>query len=208
MEATEVAQAPAKAPSIFRPILRFGLHLLAVYAIVNITTLRLAGFVHWRLLPLIQDHSPTISSLQFTFSHLFLFSFYPAATIAFLYAHWYRHKVACFVWLVPIAILAYKFVEFQPTTSVLATNSGQFAAAFHHYVSGDFMISEFHSFRDLFQEVASNSDVARGLDQLRYTAPLYAAVGYSTGTLIGLKLPSEKLHSALESMRPNTLSRR
>lgn len=207
METAEIAQAPAIAPSFLRQILRFGLHLVAVYAIVNITALSLAGFVHGRLLPLLQQHPPSVGSLQFAFSHLFIFSFYPAAAIAFLYAHWYGHRVACFVWLVPLAVLIYKFVVFHSNLSVLSGSSSQFAAAFHHYVSGDFLISELHSYRELFQEMG-NPDMSRGIDQVYFSAPLYAAIGYSTGTLIGLKVPSAKLHSALELMKPNMLSER
>ncbi len=193
-------------PSILRQIVRFGLHLLAVYAIVNITTMWLAGFVHGRFLPLLQQHPPTVSSFQFAFSHLLAFSFYPAAALAFLYAHWYRHKVACFVWLVPLAVLAYKFIDFHSNASVLSAGNSQFAAAFHHYISGNFMISEFHSYGELFQMAASNPDMSRGMDQYHYTAPLYAAIGYSVGTLIGINMPTPKLHATLDLMKPSRSS--
>jgi len=192
--------AAGQKPSVARQSVRFGLHLLAVYAIVKIVTMWLAGFVHGWLLPVFQQHPPSISGFQFAFTHLFTFSFFPAAALAFLYAHWFRHKVACFVWIVPLAILAYKFVGFHSGASVLSASHDQFAAAFHHYFYGNFVIAEFHSYRELFEMAAANPGMTRGMDQYCYTAPLYAAIGYSIGTLVGIKVPTPKLHSTLELM--------
>jgi hypothetical protein len=196
------ANTPSPKASTFRQAVRFGLHLLALYAIVNITTMWLAGFTHGKLLPLIQQHPPTVSSFQFALSHLFIFSFWPAVVVAFVYAHWYRHKVAYFVWVVPLVVLAYKFLVFPAHTSVLSGIGGQFSAAFHYYISGNFVIAEFYSYRELFDMAATNLDMTRGMDQYRFTAPLYAGIGYGLGTLLGMKLRSQKLDSILHSMKP------
>jgi hypothetical protein len=198
--------APGRKPTVARHVARFGIHLVAVYAIVKIITTWLAGFVHGWLLPVLQQHPPSVSGFQFAFTHLLAFSSFPAFLLAFLYAHWYRHNVACFVWIVPLAIIAYKIISFHSGASVLSANDDQFAAAFRHYFSGNFAISEFHSYRELFQMAASNPDMTRGIDQYRYTAPLYAAIGYSIGTLVGIKVPTPKLHSALEFMKPSMSS--
>src|SRR5262245_48447606 len=101
----ETVSFVSPSPSILRHAVRFALHLLAVYAIVHFTAMLFAGFAHGRLLPLIQHHPPTVSAFQFAFSHLFVFSFYPAIVAGFIYAHWYHHKVAYVVWLVPLVIL-------------------------------------------------------------------------------------------------------
>jgi hypothetical protein len=199
--ANEVAPV-APSPSTLRQTIRYGLHVAAVYAIVNLTTMWLAGFVHGRLLPLVQQHPPTVSSLQFAFSHLFIFSFYPAVAVSFVYAHWFRHKVAYFVWAVPLVILAYKFAMFPSGASVLDGGS-HFAAAFHQYFAGDFLIAEFRSYKEMFQMVASNADMPRGMAQYQYTAPFYAGIGYSIGALFGINLLTPKLHSALESVKPS-----
>jgi hypothetical protein len=126
-------------------------------------------------------------SCQFLFSHLFMFSFLPSLAVALVYAHWFRHKVALFVWLIPLAVLAFKFASF-PAGSVLDEGK-QFGQAFHYYFGGDFFIPEFHNYEELFSLVASSSDAWRSLAQLHFTAPLYAAIGYSLGTLLALRVP-------------------
>jgi hypothetical protein len=112
-----------------------------------------------------------------------VFSFFPAMVLGAIYARSYRHRVALFVWVVPIVILAYKFFTF-PTTVF----ENHFAAALHQYLSGGFLIPEFHSYGDLFRLVGTNSDMARGMRQLTYTAPAYAAIGYSAGTWVSMHL--------------------
>jgi hypothetical protein len=116
LEMTEEAEAVAnnaKAPSLLRQTVRYSLHLLAVYAIVHVTGLWLAGFVHGRLLPILQHHPPRVSSFEFVFSHLFIFSFFPALFAGYVHAEWYRQRVALFVWLLPVAILGFKFARFS-----------------------------------------------------------------------------------------------
>jgi hypothetical protein len=201
--AEEALTPVATSPSTLRQVARFALHVLAVYAIVNITTMWLAGFVHGRVLPLIQHHPPTISGFQFAFSHLFVFSFYPAFAVAFIYAHWYGHKIAYFVWAVPLLVLAYKFLTFPSSASVLEGGGAQFASAFHQYFAGNFIIAEFTSYKEMFQMIASNPDMPRGMAQYQFTAPLYAGIGYGFGTLLGLKLRIPKFDAALESLRPS-----
>jgi hypothetical protein len=204
----ESVGSAAPTTSTLRQCVRFGLHLFIVYAVVYFATLSLSAMVRVRILPLIQHHPPTVSSFQFAFSHLFLFSFYPAIAVAFIYANWYRHRIAYFVWVVPLVILAYKFLTFPANDSVLESSSGHFAAAFHQYFAGDFLIGEFRDYRELFQLAGSNADMPRGMAQYQFTAPLYAAIGYSIGTLIGINVPISKFHSALESLKPNIWSKK
>lgn len=182
-------------------VVYFALHVVAVYALANISTPWLSGFVHGHVLPVIQQHPPATSSFQFLFSHLFMFSFLPSLAVALFYAHWFRHKVALFVWLIPLAVLAYKFASF-PAGSVL-DEGRKFGQAFHYYFRGDFFIPEYHNYEELFSLVASSSDTWRGMAQLHFTAPLYAAIGYSLGTLLALRVPMPKLRSAIEKIRPS-----
>jgi hypothetical protein len=183
-------------------VVYFALHVVAVYALANISTPWLSGFVHGQVLPVIQQHPPAISSFQFLFSHLFMFSFLPSLAVALFYAHWFRHKVALFVWLIPLAVLAYKLASF-PAWSVLDEGT-QFGRAFRYYFGGDFFIPEYHKYEELFSLVGSSSDTWRGMAQLHFTAPLYAAIGYSLGTLLALRVPVPKLRSAIEKMRPSS----
>lgn len=108
-------------------ILWFLLHLAAVYSIVKICTPWLAGWTRGILLPLLQHPTPS-GRFEYLYSHLFGFSFIPASLAGSVNAR-FRHKAAQFVWLVPAAILAYKFATF-PAPSVLQS---QFSAAFHQY---------------------------------------------------------------------------
>src|ERR1022692_2396393 len=80
----------------------------------------------------------------------------------------------------PLVILIYKFCVF-PTTAF----ENHFPAAFHEYFGGGFLIEEFHSYRELFQ-LYGNPDMRRGMQQLNFTAPVYAAIGYSIGTWLGM----------------------
>jgi hypothetical protein len=188
----------AKAISPVRQGLRYVLHLLAVYAIVRFVTVWIAGWTHGTFLPAIQQHSPTVSSFQFVFSHLFAFSFFPALIVGFVHSEWFRHRVAVFVWIIPAAVLAYKFATFP--TSLF---QNQFAAAFHEYFAGGFMIPEWHSYEELLRLVAPSPDAMRGMEQLRYTAPAYAAIGYSIGTWLAIRFRISKLDAILRDIKPS-----
>jgi hypothetical protein len=162
-------------------ILWFLLHLVAVYAVVNFCTAWLAGWTRGTLLPLLQH--PTFSGrFEFLYSHLFAFSFIPAFLFGLINAR-FKHKAAQFVWLVPAVILAYKFATFA-APSVLQS---QFSAAFHQYFGGGFMIPEFRNWHEFWSIAGSNSDMTRGMAQMKFTAPFYAGVGYSAAAWIGLR---------------------
>ena len=191
-----VSDAPEHA-SVTRQCLRYGLHLSAVYVIVYTTTLWLAGRVHDTVLTLIQQRPPADSSFQFAFSHLLFFSVVPALIVGFAYAQWYAHRVALFVWIVPLVILVYQFLTF-PTTAF----ENHFAVAFREYFGGGFVIGEFHSYRELFTLPAS-ADMRRGMQQLDFTAPVYAGIGYSLGTWLGMRYDIPNLTAAWRKSKPS-----
>jgi hypothetical protein len=94
-------------------VVRFGLHLSAVYLTVHFCSIWLAGRFHDWAVPLVDPGNGT-STLQFVFTHLFAFTFIPGFAVGLVNAK-YCHKVALFVWTIPATILAYKFSTF-PTT--------------------------------------------------------------------------------------------
>jgi hypothetical protein len=159
-------------------ILWFFLHLGAVYVAVEFCMPWLAGWTRGTLLPLLQ-HPTSSGRFQFLFSHIFAFSFIPAFLFGMINAK-FGHKAAQFVWIVPTAILAYKFATF-PAPSVLQS---QFPAAFHQYFGGGFLIPEYHDWQDLLS-IAGSYDMTRGMVQLKFTTPFYAGVGYSLAAWIG-----------------------
>ena len=187
---------PHKSAGHLRQTIRYALHLAAVYVIANATTMWLAGRVYEWILPLIEHNSPTVSSLQFAFSHLFLFSFFPAVLIAFIFSVWYPHRVALFVWIVPVVILAYKVVTFPATAF-----QDHWVAAFHEYFGSEFIIGDFHSYQELFRLYGS-SDIPRGIEQLHFTAPVYAAIGYGTGAWLAIRSTGSGLSAALRELKP------
>jgi hypothetical protein len=176
---------PTGSASVPRQIIRFLLHLAAVYVIAKFSTPWLAGWTRDTLLPLLQN--PTSSSkFEFFFSHIFAFSFGPALLVGLSNAR-FKHKVAEFVWLVPAVILAYKFFTYSTGTSVLQGESRTALSAFHQYFGGGFRISEYRNWDEFWTMVASNPDMPRGMAQLTFTAPFYAGIGYSVGAWVGLR---------------------
>jgi hypothetical protein len=162
-----------------RRTLWFLLHLAAVYILVEFFTPWLAGWTRGTLMPLLQ-HPTSSGRFEFLFSHILALSFIPAFLSGLVNAR-FRHKAAQYVWLVPAAILAYKFATF-PALSVLQS---PFKAAFHQYFGEGFVVPEFRNWHDLFSIAGSNYDMTRGMAQLRFTAPFYAGVGYSLAAWIG-----------------------
>lgn len=177
-----------KAVTVGWPIARFLVHLAVIYAIAKFGTPRLAAWTRTSLLPLLKQ-SNSSSSLQFLFSHIFGFSFIPAAVAGLANAK-LKHKTAQYVWIVPAIVLAYEFVTFpQPIRSVLdssASSFPNFSAAFHEYFGGGFLIGDFRDWGEFWRMVTSSPDMARGITQLNITAPFYAGIGYSLAAWIAL----------------------
>jgi hypothetical protein len=171
---------PATGGSVIWQPVRFLLHLSAVYAIAKYGTPWLSAWTRGTLLPFLQ-HPTSSSGFEFLFSHILALSFIPALVAGLANAR-FKHKVAWFVWLVPAAILTYKFLTF-PTPSVFQS---QFAAAWHQYFGGGFSIADFRgSAREFLMFVGSNPGIRRGLEQLNVTAPFYAGLGYSLAAWVG-----------------------
>jgi hypothetical protein len=159
----------------------FLLDLAAVYVLVELIVPWLAGWTRNSLLPILQHPTPS-SRFQFLFSHILELSFIPAFVLGLVNAR-FRRKAAQFVWLIPAAILTYKFVTFPPPSVF----QSRFAAAFHQYFGRGFVISEFRSWGELYSIATSNSDMTRGMAQLRVAGPFYAGVAYSVAAWIGCR---------------------
>jgi len=69
-------------------------------------------------------------------------------------------------------------VTFSAPTSVLAVQPW---SAFHQYFGGGFLIPEYRSWQELWLITQSSPDMIRGMAQHTFTAPFYAALGYSVG---------------------------
>jgi hypothetical protein len=197
------APAQGTGPSQDRPatndvggwqILWFLLDLASVYVLVGLSVPWLAGWTR-NILLLILQHPTRSGRFQFLFSHILELSFIPAFVLGLINAR-FRRKAAQFVWLIPAAILAYKFVTF-PSPSVFQS---RFAAVFHQYFGRGFVIPEFRSWQELYSIATSDSDMIRGMAQLRFTGPFYAGVAYSVAAWIGCRTrPNRKLAKGNDS---------
>jgi hypothetical protein len=156
----------------------YALHLAATYFSVKVFTPWIAGRIHdWVLPSLAQGQMD--SRFQFLLSHLFALSFIPAFC-AGLMNYKYKSSAAGWVWIVPTFILLYQFWTFP--TSMLQNH---FAAAYHQYFSADFNLPEYQGYREMFATVSS--DMLRGAEQLRFTAPFFAGIGYSISGLLSMR---------------------
>jgi hypothetical protein len=176
-------------------------HVAFVYAIVTFCTVPLAGWTAGRLLPFL-NHPTSSSSFEFLYSHIFVFSIIPAFLSGMLTTR-FKRNVAQFVWLVPAAVLLFKFVTY-PSSSVLQNH---FSAAFHQYFGGGFLISEYRSWREFWEIVRSNPDMLRGMAQLRFTAPFYAGVAYSTAAVVRRQFELKRRESPRVPSQPAPLSK-
>lgn len=174
-------------PSLFWRCLWFAINLAIVYAIVQFITPSLAGWTYHTFLPLLQIRPSASSHFEFLFSNLVIFSLLPSFLIAILTSR-FRNKSTVFVWTVPAAVLAYKIVTYG---SAFAESNSVFGSghpsALHYYFGTDFVISEYHSWREFWDIVGTNPDMLRGLAQLKFTAPFYAGIGYSLSAWICLR---------------------
>jgi hypothetical protein len=165
---------PTKPLTYAWQLILFLAHLAVVYLLVNFCVPRLAGWTNAKLIPTLTQHPQSRSGYEFLFSHIFLLSAIPAFITGLVNAK-FRHKAAEFVWIVPTVILLYQIVTF-PSQSVLHS---QFSAVLHEYFGGGFSIPEFRSWKEFWQLTAWNRDMARGMEQLKFTAPFYAGIIYS-----------------------------
>lgn len=178
----------------FWEVLWFFVHLAVVYGIAIYLTPWVAAWTRGTLLPLLRQ--PTSSGrFEFFFSHILAFSFIPALLAGFANAR-FKNKAAEFVFLVPVVILAYKFVTF-PAPSLFQS---QFVAAFHQYFGGGFAIPEFRDWHEFWTIMGSNSEMMRGVTQAHFTAPFYSGVGYSLAVWIARRTDlNRKIAEALKN---------
>ena len=161
----------------------FFLHLATVYLLVKFATPWLAGWTYGQVLPTLQI--PTTSSVyEFEFSHVLTFSVGPALLTGLVNAR-FKPKSALWVWVVPTGVLVYKLATFSSSHSVLYTAPS--SPIWHYSFGGEFLIPQFHSWRDFWTAAGSNPDMARGMAQLTFTAPFYAGLAYSLAAWLSMR---------------------
>ena len=170
---------PSRGRFLGLTVLQFLLHLAVVYLLANSVVVWLSAQFHNLILPLLGMPSNQ-SRFAFAFNHLLLFSVM-CGLAAGIVAATYKHRAAQFVWIVPVIILVYKFLTFPA-----GLFQDRFALAIHHYVAGGFLIPEFHTYQEMF--MGWNSDYERGIDQVRFTVPVYVGLAYGVASWAGARL--------------------
>ena len=157
------------------------LHLVAIYGVARICPPLLSNFFHDVVYPVLLRRPPGGGSWQFFFSHLFVFSFLPALIVGFVNSQWLPHRIARFVWTIPMTMLIVVFVLSASTgTGLFVENNIQ--QAFYYFFGGNFVIpGEYHAKRELVKGFLHNPDFLRGLEQFKFTVPMYVGLAYSIG---------------------------
>jgi hypothetical protein len=153
-----------------RTVFWFSVNLAAIYVLSQSFVMWLASLAHNVILPSLRMPSEE-SLFAFAFDHLLLFSLLCGACAGMVAAR-YNQRAAMWVWVVPTAIFIYKFATFP--ASILESH---FAATFHYYFAGGFLIPEFHNAQEMF--AGWNADYAWGMDQSQFAAPVYVSFAYS-----------------------------
>jgi hypothetical protein len=170
-----------------------GIHLATVYVIAYFFSLWLSGRYYAWILPHF-DHQPS-GALQFSYDHIFAFTFLPGFAAGFVNGQYLR-RGAMVAWIIPGLILASRFAVFPASVF-----QNRFALAFHYYFASGFLIPAFHNYADMFAG-ASNPDIWRGLAQFHFTGPFYAGLGYALAMLVAIrvKIPAlAQLHDPASS---------
>jgi|HubBroStandDraft_3_1064219.scaffolds.fasta_scaffold98465_2 hypothetical protein len=170
----------ARATSLGLFLLQFGFHTFAVYMLVRWITPRLAELTYSKISPILLRRPLAESSIQFFFSHLLAFSFFPAFVAGFVSVKFLR-RGATLAWAIPVAILAYGFFFASATVYPTTIWDSDFAPAIHNYFGGGFNIPVIHDYKDLTLDSGLMGDFLRGSLQFRTTAPAYGGIAYSLG---------------------------
>ena len=163
---------------VFKQAAWYALHMTALYFSVRVCTPWIAGRVHDWILPFLVQ-SQKEGRLQFLVSHLFAFSFIPAFCAGLMNLK-YRSAVAAWVWIPPALVLLYQFWIF-PTSTL----QNRFAAGYHQFFSADFNLPEYQGYREMFAGLTP--DILRAVEQLRFTAPFFAGIGYSMAGFLSMR---------------------
>jgi hypothetical protein len=189
MNAIEQTTSAPPTLSWLKRVVRYSLHLIVFYQIVRLSTDSLASLIY-RALLLPSHGSPSFqASAQFLFSHLFAFSCIPAFVAGLAINARFRHQAACYIWIVPLAILAVAFLFIGPGIYPTMLWESDFREALHHFFGRGFhFVSDMGSVNEL-------SDWRRAYTQVRFTVPAYGAAAYSFGAFLGMSTKSRRLQA-------------
>ena len=174
-------------------------HLVAVYAVSRLCVPWLIVLTHDRVLPCVTGH-PAKISLQFVYSHLFVFSVVLGLIAGFLNAKLFRRMVVLLVWVVPVAVLCIAFVFRGPGMYPTMIWESNFKEAAHFFFDWNFHIPDYNTYSELLKDAVNiGGELMRGAAQVRYTVPACVGIAYSLGAWLSLHLSRAKQESPVNS---------
>ena len=123
----------------------------------------------------------TTGFFQFFFSHLPVRSIIPAFFAGLMINARFRHQVACYVWILPVAILAVAFLFGRGIYPTMLRDS-DFSPSFRHFFGSEFQFEP----RGNGNRISPVADWFRAFAQLTFTMPAYTAIAYSLGVSLGM----------------------
>jgi len=124
----------------------------------------------------------TAAALRLFFSHLVTFSVFPALVAGVHINAKMMHRVARFVWIVPVVIFGLIFLFGGHGIYPTMLWESDFGIAFHHFF-GNITFDGPEQGRLPF---ASWKALDQAYSQMIATSPVYAGIGYSVGATIGM----------------------
>jgi hypothetical protein len=126
-------------------------------------------------------HFRTSGLFQFFFSHLPMLVSLPAFFAGLMINARFRHKVASYVWILPVAILAVAFL-FGPGMYPTMLWDSDLPASFCPFFGSEIQLEA----RGNGSRSFPPADWLHAYDQLTFSMPAYTAIVYSLGASLGM----------------------
>ena len=165
-------------------------HVAAVYGVAWVCIPGLVALAYGIPVQFLAGRRLGGNPLQFAFSHIVVLSILPGFIAGFANAMLFNRGIVRLVWLLPFAVLIYRFVFHAPGMYPTMLWDSDFRQAFHYFFGGGFkIIGECHNYGELRTLMLQNmGDVFRGFAQYRWTVPAYVGVAYSLGAGLSLSM--------------------
>jgi hypothetical protein len=176
--------------SWLKRIVRYGIHLIILYEVVTFSTNSLPHLLYKARLLATHGTFVPQHELAFAFSNLLAFSVIPAFLVGFILNAKFRHEVAEYIWVVPVAILGFEFIFNGPGMYPTMLGNSDFPKAFQFFFGGGLSTDLTHP----------NADWVRVYAQITFTMPAYASLAYSLGAFLGIRVKTRALRTFVEKL--------
>ena len=177
----------------WRVSLRYLFHLLIVYLLVRGTIFSVSEIAYKADLWINKGQFRTAGLFQFFFSHLPILVIVPAFFAGLMINARFRHKVAGYVWILPVAILGVAFL-FGPGMYPTMLWDSDFSASFRHFFGNEFHFEARGDGNRLFPL----ADWLHASAQLTFSMPAYTAIAYSLGASLGMSGLTKRLQEFMD----------